>query len=83
MIDHELIPPPGESPKLVTTRVLAKWPYVTPNTVRAWVRDGILPRPVNLRKRKTLFNVEEVRERLRAVVEGRWTIGTGGRNGKS
>jgi len=83
MIDHDLIPPAEEVPKMVTVKMLAGWLYVSPETIRQWTRDGILPKPINLKQRKTLYNVEEVRERLRDVVEGRWTIAKGGRNGEA
>jgi len=83
VIDHDLIPPADCVPKMVTVKTLASWLYVTPETIRQWTRDGILPKPINLKKRKTLYNVEEVRNRLRDVVEGRWTVAKGGHNGEA
>jgi DNA-binding transcriptional MerR regulator len=82
VIDYDLIPTGEGVPKMVTTKQLAEWLYVTPTTIRTWTKDGILPKPVNLKRRKSLYNVEEVRTRLREVIEGRWTVAEGGTNGK-
>ncbi len=82
MIDYDLIPSGEGVPKMVTVSTLARWLGISTTSVRNWTRDGVLPTPVNLRRRKTLYNVEEVRQRLKDVIEGRWTTREGGRNGK-
>src|SRR5262245_60427889 len=78
MIGTDCLPGPDDAPKLASAAELARWFGVSPRTVVNWSKQGILPRPLRISPRKTLWNVEQVREALKRLEEESWST-TGGR----
>lgn len=72
MLSSDAIPDTPETPRLVTAAQLAVWLQVSTRTITNWSKAGILPKPVKLSPRKTLFRTDAVREALKAIEEERW-----------
>jgi predicted DNA-binding transcriptional regulator AlpA len=52
---------PADAPAIVRHGQVARWFGVHPATIRAWVRRGFFPQPVNLGVNTKIFSTEEVR----------------------
>lgn len=83
MFNSDLIPDEEDTPKLVTSAQLAVWLKVSTKTISNWVRSGILPQPIRLSPRRTLFRTEEVRAALVRLESETWSTVEGNGNGKA
>jgi predicted DNA-binding transcriptional regulator AlpA len=57
-------------PRYLTVRQIAAMLRCCPQTVRNWVKRGLLPRPLALGQRKRLWEAEAVERRLAVLHQG-------------